>query len=100
MNNGHGKFTSQDAADYIAAMPIAKMSAVVICSCGAEVEAQPMKAGVCYDCYRNPIDEAQAIERKIDAVVPYPVVNLTIAQADVEQWQNETEAIRRADYPL
>ena len=68
MNNGHGQFTSQDAANYIAEVSKTD-SAVTICSCGAEVEAQPMKAGVCYECYRNPINEAQQIERAIDATL-------------------------------
>ena len=68
MNNGHGQFTSQDAAEYIAEVSKTD-SAVTICSCGAEVEAQPMKAGVCYECYRNPVTEAQQIERAIDATL-------------------------------
>jgi len=68
MNNGHGQFTSQDAAEYIAEVSKTDRT-VTICSCGAEVEAQPMKAGVCYECYRNPINEAQQIERVIDATL-------------------------------
>ena len=68
MNNGHGQFTPQDAAEYIAEVSKTD-SAVTICSCGAEVEARPMKEGVCYECYRNPITEAQQIERAIDATL-------------------------------
>jgi len=68
MNNGHGQFTSQDAAEYIAEVSKTD-SAVTICSCGAEVEAQPMKAGVCYECYRNPVTEAQQIEREMETDV-------------------------------
>ena len=33
--------------------PVVK--AKVICACGSIVEAQPMKPGVCYDCFREEI---------------------------------------------
>lgn len=64
MNNGHGQFTTKDAREYIDGLRPEK-AAPIICACGAEVETAPMKAGVCYDCYSNPVDEAQAIEREI-----------------------------------